>query len=70
MIAHLVAWLWRRRIARREADPAKWGVPYMAWKRQHPDRCMICAYTNWLSSHKDVALSHVAHRCADAPSTS
>lgn len=59
---------WRRRIARREQQRAQWTADFMTWKRVHPDRCMYCAYTDWVNRTQGLKLKLDPHRCAEGTS--
>lgn len=64
----IVAKIWRSRIARRESDRAKWTAEFMAWKREHPDRCMYCAYTRWANDTQRMRMKIAPHACVEGNS--
>jgi len=64
----VVARFWRWRITRREPDLARWDAAFMAWKREHPDRCMYCAYTHWANTEQGMKMKLEPHHCVEGKS--
>ena len=60
--------LWRRRIARREQQRDAWTAEFMAWKHEHPDRCMYCAYTRWANVEQGQKMVLEPHHCVEGHS--
>ncbi len=61
----IAARFWRRRIARHERQRELWSAKFMGWKREHPDRCMYCAYTRWVNSARHMKLKLDSHYCVE-----
>jgi hypothetical protein len=65
MIDALLRWaaarVWRRRIER-----ARWTTAgFMEWKRNHPNRCMYCAYTRWANIEQGQKMKIESHHCVE-----
>lgn len=68
LIRKIVARVWLSRIAKHEAQREKWDAEFMAWKREHPDRCMYCAYVRWVTSKGMMKLTLDPHTCVEGKS--
>ena len=72
MIDTVLRWIavrfWRRRIAHNEQQRDEWTAAFMQWKRNHPDRCLYCAYTHWANSKQLMKLKLDPHTCVEGNS--